>query len=66
MSMKKAFNTHGSVMGVITSSIFGGRKSSGSGMSMFSSMKHGSRHRHEQMKAMGRGRFTGRSSRFGL
>jgi len=54
MSMKKAFNTHGSVIGVITSSIFGGKKSSGSGLNMFTSMKHGSRHRRAQMKFFGK------------
>ncbi len=27
---------------------------------------HGSRHRKSQMKAMGKGRFTGKGARFGL
>lgn len=28
--------------------------------------KHGSRHRRSQMKAMSRGRFSGRGARFGI
>lgn len=28
--------------------------------------KHGSRHRKAQMKAMGKGRFSGKGARFGL